>query len=260
MIPQNIVKQSCTWLLLIICLFFITVEASEAQGNLPFIDARNWYQIDVIVFSQTADINHVSETWSTSTPLPTITSAWQLTYSDADESIAAYDILPDNRFGLTNTLTKLTKRSNYRMIWHGAWVQPITKKRSTRPIYIAGGEQYPQIASEQTSLTYQPSAEFAGLLTLKQTQNYISVAANLRLTELTKQLPRSIQMLLTTSSDELYQQFSLQQTQRIRANEIHYFDHPLFGMLIKITPYTPSAATLLATQTKLQHYRNNRNG
>ncbi len=34
--------------------------------------------------------------------------------------------------------------------------------------------------------------------------------------------------------------YSMQQSRRLRSNELHYIDHPLFGMLIHIRPYDPN--------------------
>jgi hypothetical protein len=31
--------------------------------------------------------------------------------------------------------------------------------------------------------------------------------------------------------------YSMIQSRRVRSNEVHYFDHPLFGLIVQITPY-----------------------
>ena len=32
-------------------------------------------------------------------------------------------------------------------------------------------------------------------------------------------------------------QFELKESRRMRSGELHYFDHPVFGMLLRATPY-----------------------
>jgi hypothetical protein len=34
-----------------------------------------------------------------------------------------------------------------------------------------------------------------------------------------------------------YQVYRLQQSRRMRSNEVHYLDHPLFGIIVQVTPY-----------------------
>ena len=31
--------------------------------------------------------------------------------------------------------------------------------------------------------------------------------------------------------------FRLEATRRMRSRELHYYDHPMFGVLVKVTPY-----------------------
>ena len=34
-----------------------------------------------------------------------------------------------------------------------------------------------------------------------------------------------------------YHVYSMQQSRRMRSGELHYLDHPVFGLAIKVTPY-----------------------
>lgn len=43
--------------------------------------------------------------------------------------------------------------------------------------------------------------------------------------------------------------FELKQHRRVRSGELNYFDHPAFGILALVTPYTPPAAQPAQTQT-----------
>jgi hypothetical protein len=38
---------------------------------------------------------------------------------------------------------------------------------------------------------------------------------------------------------EVLQEFRMQQTRRMRSRELHFFDHPAFGLLVSVVPYTP---------------------
>lgn len=55
----------------------------------------------------------------------------------------------------------------------------------------------------------------------------------------TGSLAASMQDLLAAPDSETKRAidgYRLQQTRRIRLNELHYFDHPMFGVLLKVTP------------------------
>lgn len=45
-----------------------------------------------------------------------------------------------------------------------------------------------------------------------------------------------------------YRVYFMHQSRRMRSNELHYLDHPLFGMLIKVTPFQPQVAENTAAQ------------
>ena len=39
----------------------------------------------------------------------------------------------------------------------------------------------------------------------------------------------------------LYHVYRMQQSRRMRSGELHYLDHPVFGLVVKVTPYEPPA-------------------
>ena len=49
----------------------------------------------------------------------------------------------------------------------------------------------------------------------------------------------SLSLQETTAHYEAIRTVVLNESRRMRSDEMHYLDHPLFGMLIKISPYTP---------------------
>jgi len=42
---------------------------------------------------------------------------------------------------------------------------------------------------------------------------------------------------------DVLNKYALQQSRRLRSNETHYIDHPLFGLLIQIRPYEKPSPT-----------------
>ncbi len=46
--------------------------------------------------------------------------------------------------------------------------------------------------------------------------------------------------------------FELIETRRIKSNVLHYFDHPRFGMIAKVTPYIPPEADIMVEEEEQQ--------
>jgi len=45
--------------------------------------------------------------------------------------------------------------------------------------------------------------------------------------------------------------FELSETRRIKSNVLHYFDHPRFGMIARVTPYIPAGASSAEEETEM---------
>ena len=47
--------------------------------------------------------------------------------------------------------------------------------------------------------------------------------------------------------------YTLREKRRVKLNELHYFDHPFFGMLVRVSRYEPSRSpTAVETRTYLK--------
>ncbi len=238
------------------CLFASSATAAT--------DEQELYQVEIIVFSHITEQGLHAETWPTLTdwpitdraielaayapPKPAATQAnaqspsqgfAQINQSQArqpqEQSTPLFQLLPTQDFTLQQPQSAIEKHQNYHILLHEAWVQPIEKASKT--IHLHGGAKYDDegnvINTIASVLPANDTWELDGTLTLNRNR-YFQVASNLLLTEPNQQG-------LTPNEDEepaKLNHFSLKQTQRMRSDELHYFDHPLFGMLIKVTPYT----------------------
>jgi hypothetical protein len=58
--------------------------------------------------------------------------------------------------------------------------------------------------------------------------------------------------VLYSDSPDSKPAFELIETRRIRSNVLHYFDHPRFGMIARVTPYIPPEAEITDEEEELQ--------
>lgn len=107
----------------------------------------------------------------------------------------------------------MRRSSLYRPLLHWRWRQPGWERGQAVPIQLS--------ASGYDS----GGAALSGTVSLALSR-YLHLTADLRLTE-------------TDSGISM----TLRETRRMRSGELHYLDHPRFGVLARITPYeTPAAA------------------
>ncbi len=175
--------------------------------------------------------------------------------------------LPNEALTLTALADKLSNASNYAPLLHIAWRQPMLEKTAAKKIRIhtdQGIDDQPH-ASLGTIPTFVNVTELMPppaliesplmLTTIDETNPVRSLDGTIKLhlgrylhleTDLlyrSSQPPAAAPAVNNTfllSIDEIKPpptQFRMQQTRRLRSGELHYLDHPMFGMLILITPY-----------------------
>ncbi len=163
-----------------------------------------------------------------------------------------YQRLPSKDFVLNKEEKALSKQPGYQILLHVAWIQPLTNGRDAKTVHLYGGQSY-ETLSQQASLdttaamddekqnlmdTPDPSIDeptawqLNGTLRVSQS-NYVNVRTDLLLNEKTSDLPISPGLNFHGSN---IKSFRLIGSQRMRQKELHYIDHPLFGMLIKVVP------------------------
>ncbi len=173
--------------------------------------------------------------------------------------------------------TRLLERKGHRILFQGQWRQPVYPREAARSIVIRGGEalapDYFELEGDiQLSLSrylhlrpnlyltlalppeWQPRNPHT-LDTRVKTRQAAQEAAtansadpqpallpSLQSGPLSRSLsgsatadPQAKPQLLAPK----YLRLHLDQSRRMRRNELHYLDHPLFGVLIRITAYTP---------------------
>ncbi len=172
-----------------------------------------------------------------------------------DLRVAPFMLLPQRYFELNGISKRIDRAMDMRLLSHFAWRQPVTANPSQgQPVLIQAGKQF--------GLSF----EVEGLMTLLKNRYlhidtdffYSTFKQALINNEISWEIFSENQSetdsfdTLTVESDYAKPFNLLGQTQdnfqreitaayktvkRISENEIHYLDHPLFGFLIKVSPY-----------------------
>lgn len=116
----------------------------------------------------------------------------------------AYPILGPGSLQLVGSAARLRQSARYRVLYHGGWIQPIGAQARAMPSALP---------------TEATRAGLQGSITLYR-ERFLHAILDLR-------LPASAEMGTT---------WQLRQGRRLSGQEIHYFDHPQFGVILAVRP------------------------
>jgi len=215
--------------------------------------------------NQTSDLTALSDALNTPTETPPA----------IDEQPAQelpFQLLPDDALTLAALNDRLTGSTNYVPILNIAWRQPVAAKGEAQTIYIhsnlgqttlattpelmsinslmapptlnpdlnPGLNGAPMMFVSQNEIEQNPEDEQLKTLdgTIKlHLGRYLHLEADLLYRSQIEPLENNTFFMNLDEIEQPQTLFRMHQTRRLRSGELHYFDHPMFGMLVQITPY-----------------------
>lgn len=246
-------------------------------------DGPSIYQVEVLIFAVNDAAAPAAESWPESyetrgngqflyiTPAETATKAAPANKDAAIKkpAIATYQFLPQDQFKLAASVAKLKKNPRYEVLLHTAWRQPAIELKDETAVFVFNGMTEPEHpvdtpspsgnpsaaltqarASTEESQTPEPRARrFSGTVKLALGQ-YLHVALDLYYR---KEMSRIGSV--DASGKEILaphnalQSFRLNEIRRIKAGEVNYFDHPVFGALVLIASTEKTKAADVEKET-----------
>ena len=258
---------------------------------------EGWYQVEMIVVARKDDTGQ--EHWPSNIKLrypgdwvelkdPTVGDANATTDSSTSTTVdltkEAFYLLPANERQLNAQAQKLQRSSRFEVLFHNAWRQIITNKKSSKAILINGGQTFGQHQALEGSIRLSVATYLELQTNLWLTQfdlnvgqevtqtwpeiplrpNYTTAtASNFSLdSAVEKELEQalanentqwsngSFDENITASKEDSFitrQIILLQQERDMRSNEVHYIDHPALNVIIQITPYSATATPIPTT-------------
>ncbi len=172
-----------------------------------------------------------------------------------------FQLLSDETLTLSDIVVKLGSSAKYVPILHIAWRQPMLAKEVAQTIYIHSNlgdttlELTADLINNDKLLTAPSLTEISRLLagegkTIEATPlntldgtikihlgRYLHLEADLLYRNQTEPLQDSTFFMNFNEGEQAPTLFRMHQKRRMRSGELHYFDHPMFGLLALITPY-----------------------
>lgn len=146
------------------------------------------------------------------TPSPYLTLIQGVTEFVEEMEYSAYRRQPQEQLALQDLVRRLTNSGEFEVLEQLAWRQPVPERGNPQPIYVNLND-----------------GELQGHMAVTLGR-YLHTQATLWLQ------PAQTEALPPAEGYAV-----LDQSQRMRSGELHYFDHPLFGMLVRIDKVSPPA-------------------
>ena len=250
-------------------------ELTQMLTDLAPVVEQNWYRVEVLVFAR--NDARSNEVWRVSeepepdanalrlllapahlTPGSNETDVAPMQASETEslletpypEAIAAggWQLIAADERRFARHRERMLASGHYRVLFHQAWHQPVFAVGESRPLLIEGGGTFerplpapPAFHTDDDSAIEAFEFPNDGSLPMSDTawkpHEYPELQGSLTFS-LARFLHVEARLWLTSITPEGTLFFApLKQSRRMRSEETHYLDHPLFGVIVRIDPW-----------------------
>ena len=191
--------------------------------------SARWFTVEIIVFDDLNDEGLHAEHWPADPGEPTLRDAIELTHpheGEPDEAAHAYRLVNRSTLALNDVRRSLRRSARYRPFLHVGWRLPGLSHGAARPAHVS-----PHLGERRTGDAVPDS----GGRPVVQGTVKVSLARYLRV-DLDLVYSRPLNDGIA-AMDTVPTRFRLESERRMRSGELHYIDHPLFGVLVLIEPF-----------------------
>ena len=216
---------------------------------IPETSYARWYQVEVIAFRHADSSNQSDEIFDELSALPNFRQAVDLIYpmpgledepepaaAASDDLPTAFEALAESDTRLRSVRRRLSRSERYDVLLAESWRQPSYGVRRARKVYLSN------VNAEQAAAQVKA-------LTSPVAPSVVTADVDVEIPSLDIEGTVSIRVsrLLHVAVDFLYYRdgtpIQLTETRRVKLRETHYFDHPLFGLIVQVSPYVLPSAT-----------------
>lgn len=195
-------------------LLALTVLASPAVQAAATIDKDSAYRVEVVVFAIDLPELIGGELWIQEPRSPERAAA--------EEFMLPQGGLPSDS-PLRSAAAALAEDPRFRVLTQAAWIQAADARSTTKPVRLRGGN------------TLRPG-ELEGSLRFYMSR-YLHLDIDLSFQDSSGATVAALPSAAPAAEPLRYR---IREQRRIKSQETHYFDHPKFGMLVRVTPTSAS--------------------
>ena len=198
-----------------------------AAVALPAGAAERWFTAEIIVFEDLRSDNLHTEHWPPDPGEPSVANAIELTPlpGDApDDGVHAYRLMKSSNLTLGGVWSHLRRSAHYRPLVHAGWRLPGLSRSAARPVHV--GRSLGEGEARAAEGVGAERSSVHGTVTVSLAR-YLQVDV-----DLLYHRPARDDVVAPNSVPT---RFRLVSERRMRSGELHYIDHPLFGVLVLLT-------------------------
>lgn len=190
--------------------------------------AQRWFTVEIIVFEDLRSDNLHAENWPPDPGEASLANAIELTRLPGDaphDGVHAYRLVKSSNLMLGGVRNHLRRSAHYRPLVHAGWRLPGLPRSAARPVHVGRSLDGSEARAAEGVGAERSSVH--GTVTVSLAR-YLQVDVDLlyhRATSSEAAVPGSVPT-----------RFRLVSERRMRSGELHYIDHPLFGVLVLLTP------------------------
>jgi len=229
---------------LIIAVFLVPIAAyaqTLEPAPPPAAPAERRYLVEVIIFNYRGAISSGGELWQresqiqfdpdmyATTPEYSVTTTVPENPNPetrADENPVRYTELKH----LSPYLQKLSSDPGYELITKIAWTQPLFEKREAVQVPVAASPP-DALASGQPYAPINPPVT-GNIQVYENRLLFVDI-------DISVEIPTEVPDFSQASSARPPGVYRIQEKRRVKLNELHYFDHPFFGALVRVSRVEP---------------------
>lgn len=242
----------------------LTLITALLLASLPFAalqaeEQEDWFEIEIIVFEHRSQAARDAEAWNSDPGHPDTESAIELAPSLQQVAqelgtlipVSARDLpyqqLEGAQLRLRRLHDRLAAASEYAPLAHMAWRQPVVSGQPGRAVRIHAGQDQEDGAGRlpasalfiDTRAVRPPVAAgpvVDGVVRVHRNR-FLHVNIDLLLQEGRQEQANGGMPVIFSRNEPDARAYRLQEQRRVRSGEIHYFDHPVVGVIVLLTPY-----------------------
>lgn len=225
--------------LALVLIFSFTAQASSPR----------WYQVEVIIFKHNNPADRNLETWKTSTPAviesypdwrsATVIGRYQAKPSDVPDVLGRIPFTPvaKEQQQLNDIYAQIRWSKHYTPLHQAAWIQPGYARDDPHPVQIKldtapdvrGLNAFGEVISPYDSLVTGVRGTIDVTL-----GSYLHVNVDLIYREPNSNNQDEFSSIEGYEIAPSYQDYRLQESRRVKLNDIYYFDHPAIGVVARV--------------------------
>ncbi|PKM45282.1 MAG: hypothetical protein CVV05_07915 [Gammaproteobacteria bacterium HGW-Gammaproteobacteria-1] len=223
----------------------------------PLSAADTWYEVELIVVAQ-RNPDAGSEIWPAHQPLPAgMDTALPVPLAGQASTDPRLAPLPPENYRLLAEAERIATDANYELLLHTGWRQAGLAREQSIPLRLYAVTTDVAAATEDTvvdsvapagdvqAATENVRPRLDGTLRLILAR-YLHLETDLQYRAAGDATPPADNGFFSLSDAAPAEQpvYRMNESRRMRSREVHYLDHPMFGVIALVTPYEPPAPAI----------------